>query len=547
MDSPHRRGGGSRGRVRCCLLFLLFGAAGSLSAQTPADSAAAGDTAARVIRSVELDRRDIFDPDEQSWLARLGNALHIVTRPAAIRRELRFAPGEIYDSAKVAESERNLRALGVFRRVRIDSVRTDSGLVTQVVTRDGWSTQVDFRFRSAGGQVEFTVGLLEKNLLGTASAGAIRYRKTPDRSTVALAFRRPRLVAGRIGLGAQYEDRSDGRLAALVIEQPFFALTSPWALALAGEDHDERVLRFYDGQPVARDTLKRLFTIARGAAAWALSASERGYVRLGVQAQVRRDDFAVEGTPEPFPRTVTGAAGPYLVWNRANFLVATGYAGFAREEDVDLGATVRFGIMVAPRAFGYERDGVAPLLTVRLGSRIPFGFGYLEGLAGGLYDSSGLDSGSVQLAATAVFQPTRRQVGILHIEGGWIEDPLPGSEFDLGLGHGPRAFQSHAFTGDRSFFSTAEYRVTVADDFLGMVGLGVAGFVDYGGAWYTGSPRRTGWDAGVGIRLGANRSTDTEAIRFDLTRRFANDTEPAGWVLAIGKGFVFSPLGRRAL
>jgi hypothetical protein len=507
----------------------------------------AGDTAAQVIRAVELQRLDIFDPNEQGWIARLGNALHIQTRTAAIQRELRFAPGEIYDSAKAAESERNLRALGVFRRVKIDSVRTDSGLVARVVTRDGWSTQVDFRFRSAGGQVEFTIGLVEKNLLGTAAGAAVRYRETPDRSTVVLAFRRPRLLAGRIGLAAQYEDRSDGRLAALLIEQPFYALTSPWAFALSGEDHDERVLRFFDGDPVARDTLSRRFTIARGAAAWALSASERGYVRLGVQAQLRRDDFVPEGAPEPFPRTVTGAAGPYLVWNRANFLVATGYAGFAREEDVDLGATARFGLMVAPRAFGYERDGIAPLLAARFGARITHGFAYLEGLAGGLFDSSGLDSGSVHLAATTVFQPTTRQVGILHIDGGWIEDPLPGSEFDLGLGHGPRAFQSHAFTGDRSFFSTAEYRVTVVDDFLGMVGLGVAGFVDYGGAWYAGSPRRTGWDAGVGIRLGASRSTDTEAVRVDLARRFANDAEPAGWVVTVGKGFVFSPVGKRQL
>jgi hypothetical protein len=508
---------------------------------------AGADTASKVIRAVELERHDIFDPDERGWVARLGNALHIETRLPTIRRELLFKPGEPYDSAKVAESERNLRALGVFRRVQIDTARTDSGLVAKVLTKDGWSTQIDYRFRSAGGQVEFTIGLIETNLLGTASTAAVRYRKLTDRSTVALGFRRPRLFAGRIGLAAQYEDRSDGRLGALVLEQPFFSLTTPSAFAVSGEDHDERVLRYFSGERVASDTLTRRFTVGRVAAAWAVSASERGFLRLGGQVQVRRDDFAPEGSPGPLPSTVTAAAGPYLVWNRASFLVARGIAGFAREEDVDLGATVRFGLMVAPKAFGYDRDGIAPLLTARYGARMPFGFAYVEGLAGGLYDSSGLDSGSVQLAATTVLQPTRHQVGILHVEGGWIRNPLPGSEFDLGLGQGPRAFRSHAFTGDRQFFATAEYRVTVVDDFLGMVGLGVAGFVDHGGAWYAGSPRRTGWDAGIGIRLGASRSTDTEALRFDLARRFANDAQGAGWVVTVGKGFVFSPLGKRTL
>lgn len=509
----------------------------------PTDPRASGDT----LRAVELDRRDIFDPDERGWVARLGNALHVQTRAATIRRELLFRPGEPFDSARFAESERNLRALGVFRRVRIDSVRTDSGLVARVLTKDGWSTKADWRFRSTGGEVAFTIGLVEDNLLGTASSAAVRYRKTPDRTSVTLALRRPRLFAGTVGLGLVYENRSDGRLNALSVEQPFFSLTSRHGFRFDVEDRDERVLRFFDGADEARDTLTHRFSLVRASRAWALRASSDGYLRLGVQGQVRREDFLPESSGAPFPKTVTGAVGPYVTWSRANFLVTRGYAGFAREEDVDLGLTLRLGVLAAPKAFGYDRDGLAPELAGRLGIQAPGGFGYLEALAGGLYDGAGLDSGSVQLAATAVLQPEPHQVGILHVEGGWLKDPVPGTEFDLGLGTGPRAFGSHAFTGDRSYFATAEYRVTVVDDFLGMIGLGIAGFVDHGGAWYADSRRRTGWDAGIGLRVGASRSTDTEALRFDLAHRFANDVERPGWVITVGKGFVFAPLGRRPL
>lgn len=497
------------------------------------------------LRAIALDRRDIFDPNERGFVARVGNALHVQTRAATIRRELLFREGEPFDSARVAESERNLRALGVFRRVVIDTVRTDSGLVARVVTKDGWSTKADWRFRSTGGEVAFTIGLVEDNLLGTASSAAVRYRKTPDRTSVTLGFRRPRLFAGAVGLGAVYEDRSDGRLTALALEQPFFSLRSRRGFRLDAEDRDERVLRFFDGASRARDTLTHRFSLVRGAAAWAVRASSEGYVRVGVQGQVRREDFRPEGAAVPFGKTVTAAVGPYVTWSKANFLVARGVSGFAREEDVDLGLTVRVGLLAAPKLFGYDRTGVAPLVAARLGARVPGGFGYLEALANGLYDSAGLDSGSVQLAATAVLQPGPRQVGILHVEGGWLENPLPGGEFDLGLGTGPRAFRSHAFTGDRSYFGTAEYRVTVANDFLGMIGLGIAGFVDHGGAWYAGMPRRSGTDAGVGLRLGASRSTDTDALRFDLARRFGNDAQRAGWVVTVGKGFVFSRLGFR--
>ena len=80
------------------------------------------------------------------------------------------------------------------------------------------------------------------------------------------------------------------------------------------------------------------------------------------------------------------------------------------------------------------------------------------------------------------------------------------------------------------------------DDLFNMVGLGIAGFVDHGGAWYAGSPRRLGWDAGIGLRVGASRSSGTDALRFDLGRRFANDVDSAGWVLTVGKGFAFGSL-----
>ncbi|HEX6106201.1 MAG TPA: POTRA domain-containing protein [Gemmatimonadales bacterium] len=533
-------------RFRRLLPLLALHLPAALSAQG-ADVPEERGPASTTVRAIELHRRDIFDPEERSWYARVANALHIQTRPHVIRRELLFRPGEPYDSALVAESERNLRSLGVFRRVRIDSVRTDSGLVMKVLTKDGWSTKADWRFRSAGGEVEFTIGMVEDNLLGTASSASARYRKTTDRSTVGVGFRQPRLFAGTVGFTGAYENRSDGELAAAIVDQPFYSLNSRFAFRLEGETQDLRVLRFYDGATVARDTITRRYTLVRGSTAWALRASSEGFFRVGVQAQVRRDDYRFERVEGEFPRTVTAAFGPYLVWNHARFLVTHGVAGFAREEDVDLGTTVRAGLMLAPEPFGYERTGVAPLVSARAGAVLPGGFGYVEALAGGLYTSAGLDSGSVQLAGTAIFKPTRGHVAVLHAEGGWIESPLPGAEFDLGLGTGPRAFRSHAFTGDRSVFATAEYRVTVTDDFLGLVGLGVAGFVDHGGAWYAGSPRRLGWDAGVGLRLGTSRSSDTEALRFDLARRFANDAQEAGWVVTVGKGFVFSPVGRRGL
>lgn len=509
----------------------------------PLPAAAQGDSS-RTISSVTLDRRNVFEPSDGSfWGMRLINALHITTRPTFIRRELLFKAGEPYDSARVSETARNLRRLGVFSAVRIDTVRSDSGLAVHVFTRDGWSTRPDFRFRSTGGSVAYTLALIEDNLLGTVTQTQFLYRKDPDRTTTVLGFRRPRLVAGQVGLAATYWNRSDGKVLQGLISKPYFASTTRWGAALEFDTRRERILRFRDGAAKASDTLQRRYVLGRVDAGRALVATSRAYLRVGAIAQLRRDDVATQATSDLIgipTHSVTGAAGLYVEARRVNIPVVRGYQSFGRDEDVDLSHAARFTLLAAPKAFGYDRDGIAPALGLHTGTLIPGGFAYADFLAAGLFTSNGLDSGQVSLGATVALLPSPRHQILFHAEGGMLRAPLPGSEYDLGLGAGPRAFQEHAFTGDRQFFGTAEYRYTLAQEFLKVTGVGLATFVDYGGAWYKGDPRRTGWDAGVGLRLGPSRAPDQEATRLDIARRFASDRQPAGWVFVVGKGFVFS-------
>jgi hypothetical protein len=80
-------------------------------------------------------------------------------------------------------------------------------------------------------------------------------------------------------------------------------------------------------------------------------------------------------------------------------------------------------------------------MQVRLGTQLPFGFAWFDGRANGLLGSGGLDSGSVVLGVTSVIRPMAKQMLILHADAGWLKDPIPGSEFDLGFAVGPRAFR----------------------------------------------------------------------------------------------------------
>lgn len=499
----------------------------------------------RVIADVLLERENIFSQAEaRDFVPRLVNRLHVTTRASTIRRELLFHPGQRFDSARVAESERNLRRLGVFREVVIDTIHTDRGVLVRVRTADGWSTKADVRFRSSGGQVLYTLAMQEGNLLGTASQAGVLYRKTPDRSAVLLNFRRPRLVSGKVGVDIQYENRSDGALYFAEVSQPFFTLTTPFAFRASVDHREGRLLRFYEGATVARDTIDHRFTLARASLGWAIRAGSGGYLRWGLLAQARREDYVPEAPDAVLPRTWTGAAGAYLQWRRARFVVSPGFRGVGRREDIDVSTTVFTAAMLAPAALGYDDNGVNLVASGRTGAVTRNGFGYLDLSGNVMLTAAGVDTASVHGAVTYIWQPSSRHFTVLHGAAGAQRNPYPGQEFDLGLGLGPRAARAHAFSGDRAVFATAEYRYAVADDLLHLTGLGVAAFVDYGGAWYHGSPRRTAVHAGVGLRLASSRSPGVEAVRVDLARRFPGPGERGGWAIVVGKGFPFAGDGR---
>ena len=65
----------------------------------------------------------------------LANAIHIVTRDSLVRKELLFAVGDLLDPERLAETERNLRATGLFRWVLVRA----EGTTVFVETGDTWT------------------------------------------------------------------------------------------------------------------------------------------------------------------------------------------------------------------------------------------------------------------------------------------------------------------------------------------------------------------------------------------------------------------------
>lgn len=504
--------------------------------------AAAQVDSAPVLRWIEIHRQEVFDSAEASrnWLARAANTVHVQTKRHTVERELLFRTGQPWDTLLAFETVQNLRSTGIFRQVRLDTIRTDSGFVARIIARDAWTTRADARFRSTGQQADWQVSFFEDNLFGKGTRIGARYRQTPDRSYTTFQLAQRRLIANLIGVDLRYETRSDGERQRVIVNQPFFSTRSRFSFQVEADRIDERIFRFYEGQDQAADTLWRQYRLGRVDASLAVRATASGYLRLGFTTLARRDDYAaVEGGP--YGDDVSGTGGPFVEWRRADFQTTRRFLGLGRdEESLDLSTTVRVGVLAAPEAFGYSQGGVGGFVLLHHGVRTPGGFTMLHAAANGVFTGAGLDSGSVFLSGTAAVRPSDNHLLLLHAQAGWIESPRPGTEYDYGLTQGPRAFKTHAFTGDRALFATAEYRIVLPKDVLGLANLGVAAFADHGGAWYAGSPSRFGTSLGVGLRFGVTRSAGVSANRFDIAYRVKNDVQPAGVLISIGRGVTFS-------
>ena len=193
-----------------------------------------------VVGSIRIERQNVFDrSDHQSWFARVANGLHMLTRERVVRRQMLIKTGKPFDSASAAETARNLRRLGIFRDVSVDTITTDSGLIARVVTRDSWTTEVYTSLKSGGNQTAWGLGIVERNFLGSQTSVTGRYIRDADRSTTQIGIGLPAVWRKRLGVIATVSHLSDGERSRLIVAAPFTSLSIRESLGFDVQYEDE--------------------------------------------------------------------------------------------------------------------------------------------------------------------------------------------------------------------------------------------------------------------------------------------------------------------
>lgn len=499
---------------------------------------------APVVDSIAIVRVNVFSPSEarRTGLFRLANDLRVKTQRWVIEREILLQAGEPYDSVLAEETERNLRSLGIFRQVDVDSMTIDDRLVTRVHTRDAWSTKPIVQVSIASdGTWTGRFGLTESNVLGTGNLGHAAWRKDVDRDGFEFAANVRRVAGSAFNAGGRLFVLSDGNFGDWYVGDPWRSFGDRHAAIYDGQAGARQALQYRVESSQVTDTTRywRDYDVHRLVAGYAVRASPRAYTRIGLLGVYQKQKYVlVADTSMAVPDTVQGFIGVFGEYRRSHFMVARFVNGFATE-DIDLSESLTLGLNFAHNAFGYEQTGLGPSLAMQAGSEMGSGFvhGVLE--ANGLFNSAGLDSGRVVVRATFAQKIAERHATLLHAVAGILENPPPGGEFDLGFDFPPRSWSPHSFVGTRTLWGTLEHRWFAFDRVLGLAGIGLAGFLDYGGAWYADQSPRWGGAVGIGLRTGWSRVSVADTGRIDIGYRFGSDVTGNRWVVSFGGGWVF--------
>lgn len=523
-------------------LCLLAGTGSELSGQEAPRAA--------IVDTIIISRSNVFTAEEaaSSGIFRVMNAIHVTTSERVVREYLQFQVGEPFDSASVAESERQLRLKKLFREVSVDSVRLDDGrLAVRVVTRDGWSLKPKFKYSvTTTGDWTGTFGVNEINLLGTGNQVYAAYVKEVDRDGLNATADFDRMLGSQVDLLFNYAGLSDGKNGNWIVGRPFRNTESPGSYEWDGLWADQDILRYrvrdvQDSVALDTTTYRREAFTSNLNAALAARRETGNYLRFGATVGVRQEAFSLsQQAAEMAEDSVYGTVGAFAEISRVRFQQYRRFNGFGTE-DIDLSSAARLTATLAPDAFGWQGTGVGLAVQASAGQTALNGRGWAWSSIEGNYQWGGVarDSGRIVFNVAAGYKPAERHSTAVQLQVGRLWNQRPGDEFDLGFENAPRGWPAHAFVGNRMWWTTIEHRYYAVDQFLNLVGIGFGAFLDYGGAWYDGQGARTGGSVGLGLRLGSALSTVAMTGRADIAYNIGGNTEGSRWTFAFGSGFAF--------
>ena len=482
------------------------------------------------IGKIEVEVGNIFDaddPQEDRRLFHWVNALHRLTRPQIVLDRLLFAEGDVFDPARLAESERLLRDARYFYDVDIHPTAWDrekNEVTVKVQVRDVWTLKGGVKIGRSGGESSFGFGLQDDNFLGSGKSVKIDRRQNVDRNSTIFHYFDPSLGGSRWQLLTEAERNSDGNVYSANLEHPFYALDTRRAFGLRLRQEEQAIPLYELGEITNR------FSRSRDHAEiyFGLSSGLRGKRVWRWLGGLTYEDATFAEIPGEDPGTLLPRSRhliyPFIGFSTAEdrFAETRNFDQIARTEDLQLGLAASFSLGFASEALGSDRDALV-----------------LEGLASGgfeigrsqilLYEMAlggrfGRDGGEDVLLSGSLRYHRRnfgRHLFVLEAQGALSDNLDRDHQILLGGDNGLRGYPLRYQSGESRFLLTGEQRFYTDWYPFRLFNVGAAAFFDIGRTFghEPGSLFESrGWlsDVGIGLRLSSSRTHHGSMIHFDL-------------------------------
>lgn len=501
------------------------------------------------------------DPDEDVWLYRLANRLHINTRIDTLKRQLIFDTGTRLQPKKISENERLLRNNNYLVDAMILPQKVcGNEIYLLVVVREVWTLTPAASASRTGGENTSYAGLTENNLLGTGQIVSVGYFDDADRSGTTFFYSHPNFFGRHTELSLGYQNNSDGDAKNVSLIRPFFELDAEWSAGI--EWYESNQIETIKNLEEEINAYRSELESARAFFGWSTgrgsrqdnshnnSHDNRNVIqrwRAGISSEEKiysqSENAAVSVPPENLLLRY-----PWLEWSSIedNYVTMSNFTHSHRNEDVLVGFAHRINLGYATQQWNSMQD--AWVFSVSSAYTAGFGEHHLMRIGAatdGRYnlDDEQMESTFYSARSEYYHFPDNKNRWYAHMKytaGSNLNDY---EKLTAGGGDTLRGYPDDYQRGDRQWVFTLERRFFSNYQILQLAYLGAAAYIDAGRTWDSKTSLQgaeaqlqnddTLANFGLGLRLSPSRFNVSRVIHLDLAWPLVNRDEVDDYQLII--------------
>lgn len=464
------------------------------------------------------------NPEEDNWLFRTANTLHINTRERTVERQMIVEPGTGLDPQKVRENERILRE----RNYLIDAMILPRQICGDrihllAVVRDIWTLNPTASASRSGGENSTSVGVTERNLAGTGQKISFGFFDDADRNGRTFSYTHPYILGDHTRLNLDLEDNSDGDLQSLNLTRPFFELDTRWEASMTVRD--SRQLETIEENNVEVNQYRSESRFRNVQLGWSPGRQNGTVHRWRIGLTDQRNHFEAVDRPISAPPEDQRLRYPWLSWTSIEdrFKTLSNITHSHRHEDILLGLFNDIRIGYARERWDSTENAwifsTQHQYTASMGDHHLLRVG---ASANGRYNIDAERPEDTVYAGHARYyqfpdQKNRWFARFRYAVGRNFEDD---SAFTSGGNDTLRGYPDDVQRGNRQWLFTAERRRFTDIHLFNLVYLGGAAYLDAGHTWDTNVPGSRHnpvlSNFGLGLRATPSKFNVNEVVHLDI-------------------------------